>query len=94
MPLTPAEKQRRYRRRLREGSRCFRGEVEPETIAALVAEGWLSEGEAWNAVTFGQVVSDFLDCWRRGTLRPCRVIEAGPLLPSNALKKRIFSGDV
>ncbi len=66
---TAANRARRYRQRRREGALCFRGEASPEIVAALVAEGWISKGEAWDAVAFGAVISDFLDCWQRGTLR-------------------------
>ena len=70
LPLTPAERQREYRRRQREGVRIVRNELMPYMIAALIKSGWLSMAEARDGTALEAAVFDLIDCWARRTLEP------------------------
>ena len=70
LPLTPAERQREYRRRLRERVCIVPHKVWPCGKAALIKAGWLSKAEAQKKAAVIAAVSDMFDCWVRGTLKP------------------------
>jgi hypothetical protein len=48
-PLTPAEKQRRYRRRQREGVQVVQVDVDDALIIELIEAGLLAEAESEDA---------------------------------------------
>ncbi len=52
----PAERQRRYRRRQREGVFLAQVELKPEDIEALIAQGYLANDDATNSRRVGAAV--------------------------------------
>ena len=69
---TAAERQCRYRARLREGSKFMRSDLSPENVEWLKENGWIDEAGADDPDKLGDAASDVLDCVRRGTLAPRR----------------------
>lgn len=68
-PPTPAAKRmRRYRRRLREGSRPAITDIRAEVVAALIEQGWTSEAEIRNPHALGNAIADLAECWAEGRL--------------------------
>ena len=67
-PLTPAERQRRYRSRKRDGMRLAQTDLNPDIVAGLVERGLISPEEAADPHCLGDVLADLADCWIRGTL--------------------------
>ncbi len=69
-PSPEARRQREYRRRRRGGVRLVRHKLRPYVIDALIKGGWLSKTEARDGGALEAAVSDLIDCWARGTLKP------------------------
>ena len=65
-----AEKQDRYRKRLKDGGACFCGEITGAEVRGLVDMGWLDEAEAKNRRAVGGALCNLIDCYLRGTLDP------------------------
>ena len=64
------ERQRRYRARKCAGVHVFQVEVTDETIARLVALGWLGAAEARDRESVTTALENMIDCYGRGTLDP------------------------
>ncbi len=69
-PSPAAERQRRYRRRQRQGVHCMSGDVPADVVRALVKNGWLGLGEGDDPRKLGAALVDLADCWMRETLKP------------------------
>ncbi len=67
-PTPAAERQRRYRKRLRQATRCMRGDVPADVMRALVNNGWLGLSEVDDPQKLGAALVDLADCWMRETL--------------------------
>ena len=68
--MSAADRMRKMRARRREGVRVARNvEVTTRVLDALVACGLTTEIEARDRDALGDVVTDFLDTWARGTLQ-------------------------
>lgn len=55
---TAAARQRRHRRRLRDGLERFGGEVPQAVVDGLITEGLLTTEEALNPLRLGQAIAD------------------------------------
>ena len=65
-----AERQRRHRERRAAGMHVFQVEVSDETIARLVALGWLGAAEAQDRGCVTTALENLADCFGRETLDP------------------------
>ena len=65
-----AGRQRRYRARRRDGVRVANVEIHSDVLWALVASGWVGQGQAGDPVALSKAVADLLDTWARGALQP------------------------
>ena len=72
-PMTSRERTARHRARRREGVRLADGvEVTDRAIEKFIEADWASPEEISDKRRLADIVTNFLDCWARGTLRPPR----------------------
>ncbi len=76
VPTPEARRMRRFRQRKREGAKAVRTDLRPESIAAMVEDGWVGAHELEDPEALGAAVADIIDCWCRGTLQPRRPPES------------------
>ena len=72
-PMTSRERTARHRARKRDRIRLADGvEVTDRAIEKFVETDWASPEEVSDKRRLADVVTNFLDCWARGTLKPPR----------------------
>ena len=69
-PSTPAERQREYRQRQRDGVSVVLVEAGPGVKKALVKRRWIGKTDTGDRGAIADAIDDLLDCWARGTLEP------------------------
>ena len=77
MPITPAERQGRHRKRKRAGKRVLAIEVENEFVDQLVSWGWIKADQIKNPSILGDVIADALECKKRGVFREGPIVVTG-----------------
>ncbi len=77
MPTTPAERQGRHRKRKRAGKRVLAIEVENEFVDQLVEWGWIRADQIKDPSILGDVISDALECKKRGVFREGPIVVHG-----------------
>ena len=76
-PSPAARRQRRHCARKRAGKRVLAIEVENEFVDRLVSWGWIRTDEIKNPSILGDVISDALECKKRGVFRPGPIVVTG-----------------
>src|SRR4030095_5069669 len=67
--MTAAERQRRYRRRLARGDQFFMGDLQSDTLAAMIDHGLIEPDSAADPVSVGRAHAALAERWVRSRQR-------------------------